>query len=352
MLSDVRLNKALNDNEIQITVSFKKEDGKLIFLQQEQPILLSSLKSNLYSDRLKLTMGPIVKTLRNKPISAKTRFKNKQNCYDLRKSNDRFTIFPGESIIILTNERIRLNEKYACLVVPRISLSDVGIVVSTAYVDPFYDGILRLHLTNLSSNAYELCALETIAQCFFFELSDPASSCFHEHFKEKSVFFGQTWNQILESDRDPFPTKKDPQGIDRHENLKYQIRLITDFLKKHSIIFVILTNLVIMIGGYTVAKQRIEYLSKTVEQVETGLSPSTSEIIIEEGESYGEKEIVIGSPKSDIISILCNNDEIHYKILSGDVENQCRIIFYTSTTIAASEKYEIGFTYAIVRRLQ
>ena len=350
MLSDVSLIKVLENDEIQVWVSFEKKDDGVISHKQEQNILSSSLKSNIYSDRLKLTMGPVVKALNNKPSNSKTRFKNKKDCYDLRKTSNKYIINPGESIIVLTNERIKLNGNYACLVVPRISLSDVGVVVSTAYVDPYYDGIMRLHLTNLSDKAYELTVLEAIAQCFFFELSDSASTYYRDHFKEKSVFYGQTWNEILDSDRDPFPTKKDPQQFDKFENLKYQLKIIWTFVKKHSLILILVTNIVVIVGGYAVVKQNMEKFSNTVEQVESLLSPTASEIIIAAGDLYGEKEITIDCAKSDIVSVLCNNDEIHYKIISGDVENQSKIVFYAFVDSAPSDDYEIGFTYVIVRR--
>ncbi|MBQ3263037.1 MAG: hypothetical protein IJH52_07665, partial [Oscillospiraceae bacterium] len=83
MLSDVSLIKVLENDEIQVWVSFEKKDDGVISHKQEQNILSSSLKSNIYSDRLKLTMGPVVKALNNKPSNSKTRFKNKKDCYDL-----------------------------------------------------------------------------------------------------------------------------------------------------------------------------------------------------------------------------------------------------------------------------
>lgn len=90
MLSDVRIKKAINSKEIQIWVSFGQKNGALTMYTQEQNILSSSLKNNLYSDRLKLTMGPIVKALNKKPSNIKTRFKNKKDCYDLRKANNKY----------------------------------------------------------------------------------------------------------------------------------------------------------------------------------------------------------------------------------------------------------------------
>ena len=162
MLSDVKIKKIITSSEIKVTVAFGWEKDKLVEYQKEKPLFSSPSSKNLYSDRLKLTMGPIIKILDKNPVSKRYRYKNFKDCHDLRKSDNKYIIKPGESIILLTNEQIKLNGKYACLVVPRISLSDVGIVVSTAYVDPYYFGLMRLHLTNMSERPYELSVLERV----------------------------------------------------------------------------------------------------------------------------------------------------------------------------------------------
>lgn len=351
MLSKETIIRALNNKEIDISVAFRIQDGIPTLYETEQDILSSPLKDNLYSDRLKLTMGPIIKILNKKAINPKYRFKGMYDCYDLSKSNNKYIINPGESIIVLTNEKVKLNGKYACLVVPRISLSDVGIVVTTAYVDPFYHGLMRLHLSNLSDKAYELTTLESIAQCFFFELSDQVSETYKEHFSEKSVFFGQTWYGILKTDRKPFPTKKDSASIDKFMNFKYQLNIIWSMIKKHSLIFVLFTNIFVLICGFSAFKQQLNEYSDAIEQIEEYSTPTSTEIMIKAGETYGEKEITVNCRKSDIVSVLCNNDEIHYKILSGTVESETKIIFSYSLSSAFADEYEMNFTYIIVRRI-
>lgn len=351
MLSNETIIRALNNKEINISIAFRFQDGIPTLYETEQDILSSPLKDNLYSDRLKLTMGPIIKILNKKTIHPKYRFKGMFDCYDLSKSNNKYIISPGESIIVLTNEKIELNGKYACLIVPRISLSDVGIVVTTAYVDPFYHGLMRLHLSNLSDKAYELTTLESIAQCFFFELSDQVSEIYKEHFSEKSVFFGQTWYGILNTGRKPFPTKKESASIDRFKNFKYQLSIIWSMVKKHSLIFVLFTNIFVLLCGFSAFKQQFERYTDAIVQIEEYSTPISSEIIINAGETYGEKEITVNCSKSDIISVLCNNDDIHYKILSGSVENEAKIIFSYSLSSAYTGEYEMNFTYIIVRRI-
>ena len=60
MLSNEKIKKALNDKEIEITVSFESKGDNFVSNENEQDFLSSSLKDNLYSDRLKLTIGPLV----------------------------------------------------------------------------------------------------------------------------------------------------------------------------------------------------------------------------------------------------------------------------------------------------
>lgn len=351
MLSGDRIKTILSLGEIEISVSFYKENDEIkIFDKEEKPLLEYQNANQLYSDRVKLTMGPVIKPINQGRIRKKEQFKNTTNCIDIRKCNNCYTIQPGESVIILTNERIQLNGKYSCLVIPRISLSDVGIVVTPAYIDPYYNGILRLQLSNLSNKPYELIALEAIAQCFFFELSDEVSKDFRYNFSTKSVFFGQTWSAILNSDRNPFPTKKESLSPNRFSNILSDLKKLWEFAKKHSLIFILLTNFIALATGYVVFSQDYNHVKETVTQMESWLNPSTSEITIPPNSLYGEKVITLDVPKADIISILCNVDDIRFEIKSGGTVAETQIIFsYTAATLSNTER-EITFSYVIVRR--
>lgn len=352
MLSGEEIKNAVMQRAIEITVSFHQEGAELKEYNEEISILESSLINNIYSDRLKLTMGPIIKVLNHSAIKSEHRFKNHKNCHDIRKSNNKYIIKPGESVIVLTNERIKLNGNFVCLILPRISMSDVGIIVTTAYVDPFYNGVLRLHLSNLSNKSFELRAVEAIAQCFFFKLTDSVPKLYKEEFSTKSVFYGQTWQGILESDRNPFPIKKEAIAVEKFTNFKYQIQTIWAFIKKHSLIFMLLTNFIVLACGFAVFYQNFNNYIDTMNQVENIFQPTNTEIIINPGEYIGEKEISVNYSKGDIITILCNNENVHYKILSGNMENETVIVFSYVLSSPADAVYEVNFSYTIVRRIK
>ncbi len=48
-------------------------------------------------------------------------------------------VTPGESISVASNERITLGSKTAAFILPRITLSDVGVFLTVAYIDAFWD---------------------------------------------------------------------------------------------------------------------------------------------------------------------------------------------------------------------
>ena len=350
MVTEERIKKAIEEKEIEIVISFQWKDNQLVQFETAQPLLNSALQGNLYSDRLKLTMGPIVKVLSSKPVSPKYRYKGTSDCFDLRKSDNKYVINPGESIILLTNEKIRLNGKYVCLILPRISLSDVGLVVSTAYVDPYYEGLMRLHLINLSDNPYEIKTLEPIAQCFFFEMTNNVLEKYKDNFPQKSVFFGQTWQEVLSTEREPFPTKKKSLSGGKFSDLKYQLGLIWMAIKKHSLIIWLLANISVIIMGWTSFNNNFTKYTEQVAKIQEWLNPAAIEIVINSGETVGRKQITVDFPKADIVSVLCNNDDIHYKIISGNTESETSIEFTYVLNAPAQERYEIDFSYIIVRR--
>jgi len=247
MLNIIEINEAIENGSIKIFYSFEKNGDNIEFNQNEIPFAEYKLaKELLYSERLKLTLGPIIKSHQNKSFNLKKRFKNDSQCIDMRKNQNKYIIRPKESITILTNERIVLDGNYAAVIIPKVSLSDIGINLTPAYIDPYYDGLLRLLVTNTTEKSFELNCLDSIAQCYFFKLNSEIPELFKEQFPRKSVFFGQNWKRILLEDAFPFPTRKNPLiNFKIGEVIRTRIENIWRFLHQNalisSIIIIIIT---------------------------------------------------------------------------------------------------------------
>lgn len=350
MLNDNQIKKALYDEKIKVFYYFYKDtNGNIVKFNEEKSFIESSeFSTYLYSDRLKITLGPVIKPLKRKRISSKYRFKNQSEYFDMSKSGNTYVINPGESIIILTNERIVLDGCHSVLIIPRVSLSEVGIIVTAAYIDPYYNGLLRLNVSNNSQSPYELKTLETIAQCFFFELPDEASKDYASQFSQKSVFLGQNWKAIFNEDRPPFPVKKNKvQTNPFFDAVKYSFHAVFNFINKNALITAVISALVFGWAGYT----SFNSYKDNTERIISNFEAKPTEIIINSGDIYGEREVTVACEKDEILSVLCNNDNIRFEIFSGDDSGTTKIVFSYKLDTPQINKYEIDFKYVILRKV-
>lgn len=370
--------KEIKEGTIQIFYSFYKDrEGNINFVSEEIPFQkYENAIKLLYSDRLKLTLGPLVKSHQNKSFSIKKRFKNDSKCIDIRRNLFRYILKPGESITVLTNERIILDGNHSAIIIPKVSLSEVGISLTPAYIDPYYDGLLRLLVTNTTENSFELKLLDVIAQCYFFKLGSEISQEFKEQFPRKSVFFGHNWERIMNEDVNPFPSRKVPVLNFRiGEVIRTKLENFWRFLQQNSLIASVVTFIIISLVSYGKIKndyldfstkskivdsnrRTIDSLSvifgtlhKNIDGLVSDLKLKQSEIIIPIGKNYGVKKIKLPYPKEDIIAILTPNAEIHYILTSGDSANECFVEFRYDIHESTKEIKNITFEYVVLKEI-
>lgn len=349
MLNDNQIKEAIANGNIKVYYYFYKDDNNITKYKEEKSFTeATEFSSYLYSDRLKITLGPIIKPLKRKKVSSKYRFKDQVDCFDMLKSDNTYILKPSESIVILTNERIVLDGYHSVLIIPRVSLSEVGIIVTSAYIDPYYNGLLRLNVTNNSQSPYELKTLETIAQCFFFELPNEANKDYEKQFSQKSVFLGQNWPAIFNEDRSPFPVKKNKKQTNPVlDVLKYNFHNIFNFINKNALITALISTLVLGWTGYTTFNS---YKNNT-EKIVSNFKSDSTEIIINSGEVYGEREVTVECEKNEILAVLCNHDGINFEIYSGNNNGTTNIVFSYRLEKPQSNKYEVDFTYVVLRKV-
>lgn len=218
MLSHSEIEERIRTKEIEITYSFlPDDDNKIVYYSQEQKVDLDDpnkqstkfFKSKLWSDRLKITLGPIIKSHNTTICKDRKYLENQDRCIDIR-DNNTIILFPYETLSIASNERIKFGPSTSALIVPRITNADSGIFLTVAYIDPYWDGILQMVITNATGHRQTLKLTETIAQCMFFNVLGEVDLTYSDKFPLKSHHFGQNWKKILEEDFDPFPRRKVP----------------------------------------------------------------------------------------------------------------------------------------------
>lgn len=163
----------------------------------------------MFGERLGLTAGPLVLSHTHPRVRGRKRYKSFAGVYDLRETGGQIELKPGESITINTIERVRLDGSLAAIILPRLTHATAGVVLTPSYIDPHWDGVLVLHLANVSRQAHTLRFGEAVAVCRFYKIDGEAlDEEFRRRFAEKSHHHGQSWSRLLTSDADPFPMRK------------------------------------------------------------------------------------------------------------------------------------------------
>lgn len=149
------------------------------------------------SHKVRLHVGFLVRTLSDKRwLPQKILYNKRDGIIDLRKVEERkYILQPKESVIIFTNEAIKMGADYFGLILSRVSLEETGLVVSQSYIDPNWDGVLQLIITNHSESPQILQEHCEIANLVLFKMEHPA----HTTSQKKNEHYGVTWEVIAEN---------------------------------------------------------------------------------------------------------------------------------------------------------
>ena len=231
MLTQARLEHLIRDSALKLTYYFDPlatPPGVLsnpsVDPTRPDAKATQAFHSMMFGERLGLTMGPLLVSHTYRHAARRKRYGSYPGVYDLRESDGQVELRPGESATVNTIERVSLDGSLAAVILPRLSHATAGLVLTPSYIDPYWDGLLVLHLVNLSRQPHTLRFGERIAVCRFYEVDgDPLGEDFRQRFIEKSHHYGQSWERVLSSDADPFPMRKRPT---RREDLAERIAAV------------------------------------------------------------------------------------------------------------------------------
>lgn len=176
--------------------------------------------ASFFGDRLGLTLGPLVLSHAYRSRRGRTKYKNLDGVFDLRRTAGTIRIAPRESITVNTIESIGLTGTLAATTLPRLTQATAGMVLSASYIDPWWSGLPVLHMVNLAGRPIDLRFGERIAVTRVYPTAGaPLAPSTRERFAEKSHHFGLGWERILSSDADPFPMRKRTVAPNRVQRL-------------------------------------------------------------------------------------------------------------------------------------
>lgn len=301
MLSKRQVQERLEAGEIRIGYSFDVRDGTLTrsepaqLVQPRNQDLFSTrlFDRSFFGDRFAIRLGPIVLSHVYKKVGGRKRFKNRPGVFDLRETGGSIWIMPGEGLTVSSIENIALGANTGAIILPRLSLATAGVMATTTYIDPCWDGILQLYIQNSTPHVYELKAGESVAVCRFYQanVSEPAEEL-RRLFASKSHHYGLNWENILDSDRDPQPLRKNPVRDIWYRRLR---RFLTVFVREHwgyvvgASIFSMIVAFLIGLGAFYEKMKRIDDL-----EVANGKNEELAKSLKAELKQLQDKQVLMG----------------------------------------------------------
>lgn len=183
---------AINSREFEITEFMW--DNKL----ESKAFDTSSLKDG---HKIRLHVGYLIRTLSDKRwINPKALYHKRDGIIDLRKlSEHQYILKPGESVILFTNEAIKMGPNIFGLLLSRVSLEENGLIVSPSYIDPNWNGLIQLVVTNNSETEQILQEHCEIANLILLKMNKPTTVTTIP----KNGHFAVTWESIKDNPRLP-----------------------------------------------------------------------------------------------------------------------------------------------------
>lgn len=196
ILSNSSLKEALEKHDITI-LQYTWENKKINETPSKpipKPFQYEELKGG---HKIRLHIGFLARTLSKKKwIHPKLLYNGRDGIIDLRCLNERkYKLLPGESVIIYTNESVTLGANYFGVIFSRVSLEEMGLVVSPSYIDPNWTGVLQLIVTNNSENTLLLQEHCEIANLVIFKMDIKEN----DSINNRNNHYGVTWETISEN---------------------------------------------------------------------------------------------------------------------------------------------------------
>lgn len=124
----------------------------------------------------------------------------------IKKQLDNFELDPGESILVGLYEKIKIPKNAMGLVMPRSSITRLGITIVPTYMNPEYEGYMPITIINNSKSKIIIKPMTRVVQLILISLSEhpkntykniPDQKYFGETFLHSQIHLDQEINSIL-----------------------------------------------------------------------------------------------------------------------------------------------------------
>ncbi len=228
VLNETALEDAIRGGRLRVTYAFDPDDAQFTLIdppaqvqpEDENAIGTRIFRTRVFADRLGLSVGPLLMSHSYGWRRDRKRHKSEWGIFDLRKTAGVVLVRPGESVTVNTVESLRLGPDICAFILPRLSLATAGLVVSTTYVDAYWDGILVVNVVNTGKRPIQLRVGEAFAQAFFLNVAGTElPPTVQTRFSQKSHHYSLGWKSVLNSDRSAIPLRKSvaPGLFRRHD---------------------------------------------------------------------------------------------------------------------------------------
>lgn len=149
------------------------------------------------------------------PMQPET-FKDVARLIEVDEDRVPFIVQPGEFVLGVTLEKIKISDDIVARVEGRSSLGRLGIIIhSTAgFVDAGFEGTITLEITNINRMPVALYPGMRVCQLAFEEMSSPAEVPYHK--KGSSKYQGQLYPEESRIANDPEFRKKRTPALSEH----------------------------------------------------------------------------------------------------------------------------------------
>lgn len=180
ILSDRDIRKAIEEGHVKITSDHSSE---------------SDLFAHIHASSMDLCLGNTFKMYEHSKFPVLDPKKPESFATNMRtitvKDDEPFVVQPGEFVLGVTQEKIKVPDDLVVRVEGRSSLGRLGIIIhSTAgFVDPGFEGTITLEISNLNRLPVALYPGMRVCQIAFEKMTSPAEQPYYK--KSHSKYQGQ-----------------------------------------------------------------------------------------------------------------------------------------------------------------